>query len=279
MVDSGVRFADRALQLDPRHADALEARGSLRYLLVTARLADDRDMPALLDSAEHDLLESVRWNPSQATAWVTLSSLYYRKLDAAEAKNAALRAYDADAWLQAPDLILPRLFWTNYDMEIFAEAQRWCDEGHARFPERPFFFECQLWLQTASKGISIDPDRAWALRDSLIAHSSEKSREFVQRKALILVAGALSRSNLADSARHVLVRARAGARDVDPAMELVGFEAVVRVMLHDRAEAVQLIKEYLTLHPDHRRGFARSTNWWWRDLQGDPAFVKLVNAT
>jgi TolB-like protein len=275
-VDTGVRHADRALELDPRHADALEARGSLRYFLITARLADEKEVAGVLDAAEHDLIESVRWQPSQATSWVTLSSLYYHKLDLAEAKNAAVRAYDADAWLRAPDLILPRLFWTNYDLEIFTEAKRWCMEGHARFPERPFFYECQLWLQTAPKGIPADPELAWSLKDSLVTRSPERLRAFEERKGKILVAGALARANLADSARHVLLQAREGARDVDPALELVGFEAIVRVMLNDHAEAVRLLKEYLTRHPDHRRGFAHSTGWWWRDLQTNPEFRKLV---
>ena len=278
-VDSGLRHADRAIALDPRSADALEARGTLRYLLVTSRLASEREVPGLLDDAERDLLESVRWHPSQATAWVTLSSLYYRKLDVAEAKNAALRAYDADAWLRAPDLILPRLFWTNYDLEIFAEAKRWCDEGYSRFPERPFFTECQLWLQTAPKGVTADPDRAWALRDSLVRRTPERLRGFADRKARILVAGSLARANMPDSARVVLAKAREGARDVDREKELVGFEAVVRVILQDRDEAVRLIKDYLATNPDHRRGFAQSTGWWWRDLQSDPAFRRLVGAT
>jgi TolB-like protein len=278
-IDSGTGHADRALALDPRNADALEARGTLKYLAVTARLAPERETTARLDDAERDLLESVRWNPSQATAWVTLSSLYYRKLDHAEAKNAALRAYDADAWLRAPDLILPRLFWTNYDLEIFAEATRWCEEGYKRFSERPFFTECRLWLQTAPKGVTADPDRAWALRDSLLERTPERLRGFADRKAQILVAGSLARANLADSARAVLMRARQGAREVDREKELVGFEAVVRVILRDHDEAVRLIKDYLATNPDHRRGFAQSTTWWWRDLQSNPAFLRLVGAT
>lgn len=75
--------------------------------------------------------------------------------------------------------------------------------------------------------------------------------------------GSLARAGLADSARRVLERARSGARAVDPERELVGNEAVVRVMLGDRADAVKLIKKYLSVHPDHRRGFSSGTGWWW----------------
>ena len=85
-------------------------------------------------------------------------------------------------------------------------------------------------------------------------------------------------TSLADSARRVLDRVRAEARGVDPERQLVGDEAVVRVILGDHDEAVRLIKEYLTVHPDHRSGFATGTVWWWRDLQSHPEFRRLVQA-
>lgn len=279
LLDSGRTQSDRALALDPRHADALEARGMTHFNRLIMRLVQGPAASAALDSAEQDLLAAVRWRPTQATAWAALSSLYYRKPDVAEAKNAAVRAYRADAYLSAADVILTRLFWTNYDQELFAEAASWCAEGRRRFPARAFFLECQLWLQTAPKGVAIDPDRAWTLRDSLEALSPPRTRRVDGRRGEILVAASLARAGLADSARRVLLRARQGAAALDPDRELVGNEAVVRVILGDRAEAVRLIKEYLTVHPDHRAGFASGTGWWWRDLQSDPEFLRLVQAS
>jgi TolB-like protein/tRNA A-37 threonylcarbamoyl transferase component Bud32 len=279
LLDSGIAQADRALALEPRHADALEMRGTAHFTRIALRVVEGDAARVALDSAEQDLLAAVRRQPTQATAWATLSNLYYRKPDVAEAKNAAMRAYLADAYLSAADVILTRLFWTNYDQELFAEAKRWCDEGRRRFPVRSFFRECELWLQTAPKGVTIDPDRAWALRDSMTALASPRSRPADARRAEILVAASLARAGLADSARRVLLRAREGAAQVDPDRDLVGNEAVVRVILGDRAEAVRLIKEYLTVHPDHRAGFASGTGWWWRDLQSDPEFRRLVQAS
>lgn len=278
-IDSGIVHAERAMALDPRLAEAWEARGTLRYQRVVRRYVEGDAARALLDSAEQDLLTAVRWRPTQATAWATLSSLYYRKPDVAEAKNAAVNAYNADAWLTAADQILMRLFWTNYDQELFAEAQRWCLEGIRRFAEQQFFHECQLWLQTAPKGIAIDPDRAWALRDSLVARGARSAADaaFDAAKGSILVAGSLGRAGLVDSARRVLDRVRA-TRTPDPARELAANEAVVRVILGDHDEAVKLIKEYLSVHPDHRRGFASGTGWWWRDLQAHPEFQRMVQA-
>ena len=279
-IDSGIARANRALEIDPRHADALEMRGTLRFLRIPFGLVrDDAGVAAVLDSAERDLLDAVRWRPTQATAWAALSSLYYRKPDVAEAKNAAVNAYRADAYLAAAPLILERLFWTNYDQELFAESENWCNEGHRRFRDAPFFFECQLWLQTAPKGVRIDPDRAWRLRDSLLAHLPARGRAVDSLRAEILVAGSLARAELTDSARAVLDRVRARARSVDTERTLAGDEAVVRVILGDNDEAVQLIKEYLAVHPDHRSGFASGTGWWWRGLQGHPEFQRLVQAS
>ena len=95
----------------------------------------------------------------------------------------------------------------------------------------------------------------------------------------VLVAGALARAGLADSARHVLIRARQGAGvDVDPKKELVGNEAVVRAILGDFDETVRLIEEYLVANPEHWKGFAKYTGPWWRDqrLQTNPKFKALI---
>jgi hypothetical protein len=53
-------------------------------------------------------------------------------------------------------------------------------------------------------------------------------------------------------------------------------EAAVRVMLGDHDEAVRLLKDYLTVNPHHRRGFANRTAPWWRDLQDNPKFKALI---
>jgi hypothetical protein len=85
----------------------------------------------------------------------------------------------------------------------------------------------------------------------------------------------LGRAGLVDSARKVLVRARAD-RTIDPRGELIGYEAFVRGQLGDRKEAVDLLQKYLTDHPEHRAGFAKVNAWWWRPLQDDPRFKSLI---
>jgi len=56
----------------------------------------------------------------------------------------------------------------------------------------------------------------------------------------------------------------------------MGYEAFVRAQIGDRKEAVDLLQQYLTDHPEHRGGFAKARQWWWENLQGDPRFKTLV---
>jgi hypothetical protein len=90
----------------------------------------------------------------------------------------------------------------------------------------------------------------------------------------LLVAVSLAAKGAADSARHVLERAK-GDRTVDPDGELVAPEALVRIRLGEREQAVRIIKLYLSDHPQHRAGLMRNT-WWWSDLENDPEFRALA---
>jgi hypothetical protein len=65
----------------------------------------------------------------------------------------------------------------------------------------------------------------------------------------------------------------------------MGYEAFVRAQLgennpstreKDNKEAVDLLQLYLTEHSEHRRGFAKMNQWWWRGLQDDPRFKALI---
>jgi hypothetical protein len=75
----------------------------------------------------------------------------------------------------------------------------------------------------------------------------------------------------------VLKRARTTDRAIDPRRELMANEASVRVILGDYDEAVDLLNGYVTVNPDHRRGFANRTGWMWRDLQSHPRFKALIS--
>jgi len=275
-IDVGIAHADRAIAINARDADALELRGSLRVRPIARGFVEDqRKVDDLVRVAEQDLRGSIAANPTQAQALYMLSRIQYLKHDAVESHNLAQRAYEADAYLAAAPDILFRLYVTAYDLESFVNAQKWCDELKRRFPENPQAGRCQLWIMTA-KGMSNDPAEAWRRAADYEKSAPPQLKEYTRHEAQIAVADVLGRAGLADSARRVLVRARAD-RTVDPRGELLGYEAFVRGQLGDKKEAVDLLQKYLTDHPEHRAGFSKVNTWWWRPLQDYPRFKTLIS--
>ena len=271
----GIAQADRAIALDPRDADALELRGTLRVRpIIRGLVSDQRKVDDLVRAADLDLRAAIAVNPNQAGALERLSALQYLKQDPVESHNLAQRAYEADAYLTAAPQILWRLYATSYDLEQFVNAQKWCDEDKRRFPEDLFAARCQLWIMT-TKAVRADPVEARRRAAEYESVAPPQQREYYRHEGQIVVAAVLGRAGLPDSARHVLVQARAD-RTIDPRGELMGYEAVVRTMLGDKREAVDLLQQYLTDHPEHRRGFGKVNAWWWRDLQSDPRFKSLI---
>ena len=275
-IDEGMADATRALAIDPRDADALELRGTLRIEpIVRGMVEDQHKVQDLIALAEKDLRASIEANPTQAGALYVLSKIQYLKHEAMESNNLAQRAYDADAYLTAAPDILFRLYVTSYDLGAFPTAQRWCDQLKRRFPQSPNAGRCELWIMTA-KGTSSDPKEAWQRAAEYVRLVPPQQKEYVSREAQIAVAQVLNRARLPDSARRVLVRARTDDRAIDPRGELVGYEAFVRAQLGDKKEAVDLLQKYLTDHPEHRAGFSKVNPWWWRPLQDDPRFRSLI---
>jgi serine/threonine-protein kinase len=275
--DEGLKAADRALELEPRNAAALELRGTLLYWKwLNDLVPDPKQAEKTLAGAEADLRQAVRIAPGRASAWSVLSSLAANKADPVEAAIAARRAYEADAYLSAAPDIIWRLYNTSYDNLKFADAERWCLEGRNRFPANPRFVQCRLWLLTMP-GTKPDIGEAWALVAALRKLTPESEWPFAGREAPMLVAAALARAGLADSARRVLERSR-GDATIDPSRDLLIDEAMVRTILGDKTEALRLLKVYLVANPDHRKGMAETQSWWWRDLQDDPRYREMVGA-
>src|SRR5207237_8101982 len=77
----GIGHARRALALAPRHPEALELLGSLRYLAYLLRLAPNEAVAATdMRAAQDDLPAAVQQKPL-ASAYYMLSHLYYRTED------------------------------------------------------------------------------------------------------------------------------------------------------------------------------------------------------
>ena len=199
-IGIGLEHAERALAVDSRDADALEQRGSLKYLYFLLDLtADAEESDRLLDEAQADLEAAVDADPTRASVYSVLSHLYVNRGDNVSVILTARRAYEEDAYLEDADRILRRLFWAHYNLEQLRDARSWCDEGASRFPDNYHFVECRLWLMISSAGRS-------QLRCSLgTAGAPGRALPGRVRAAprRLLVAGVLMREGLRDSAAAV----------------------------------------------------------------------------
>ncbi len=278
-LNAGVAYADRALALDPRSADAYLARGSLGYFRWRMGLIlDPSEADRVYDQAKADLVESTQLDSKQADAWNLLSVVYSEEPDLVGANLAARRALEADEFYRAASEVLLRLYATSYDLENIRDAIGYCDEGRAKYPNNPSFRECRLWILSAPfpQAPAPDPDEAWVVLEEYMDLVPTQYQEYERLKSNILVAGILARADLPDSARAVLSRSHSYP-SVDPEMELLGMEALIRLHhLGEKDQALDLLRTYLTTNPEHREGWRWTSHWWWRPLQSDPAFRALM---
>jgi len=274
-LERGIGHAERALQLEPNNPDALELRGTMRYWRWLLNLEPDPNRATqLLAGAEEDLRRAVTDKPNAAVAWSWLSHLFMGQSQTAEAKLAALRAYEADPYLSSVRTTLWRLFQASLDLEDAAEATRWCDEGRRRFPESHRFVECQLWLFSL-KGMKPDFPKLWELLEEYEQLSPGSTREYTRHQGQMLIALALARAGLADSARSVAERARADAT-IDPTRDMASLEAVVHLLLGDRDQALRLLSTHVAANPQVRAAMAKDQTWWFRELRSDPRYRALI---
>jgi hypothetical protein len=271
-LDEAIARANDALDLDPRDAGALNWRGTATYAKYIFGFAENEEARAeFLRLAQADLEEARAQDPGLAEASATLSHLYYYTEDMASAALAAQRAYESDAFLALADQILRRVFITNYDLDRVDQGERWCAEGHRRFPEHYYFYQCQIYLMTM-QGVEPEVDRAWALLDSIQSVSGD-TWEQIEPTATILVGGAIARAGLPDSASAVLERGRRSTEE-DPLGQLLYLEAAMRIMNGEEDEAVRLLQRYTALTPGH---FAQDQvlHWWWSSLRGNEDFERM----
>jgi hypothetical protein len=193
----------------------------------------------------------------------------------AEAKLAALRAYDADPYLTNANVTVWRLFTTSYDLEDVVEAKNWCEEGQRRFPDDYRFMECQLWYFSL-QGAKPDIPAAWRLLEQYVERSPPGLRELNRKEGEMRVAAALARAGLEDSARAVALRARADAA-LDPGRDVMFLEVVVRSILGDRDEAFRLLSTFIASNPGLRGSMAKdSESWELKPLRADPRWRTLI---
>src|SRR2546430_2712926 len=273
-ITAGIGHARRALAVAPRHPEALELLGSLRYLAYLLRLTPTEAVAATeLRAAKDDLQTAVELKPL-ASAYYMLSHLYYRTEDVSAALIAARRAYEEDAYLDEAADILWRLFAGSYDLELHAQARQACDEGARRFAGDYRFTDCQLWVMT-TEAREVDLPAAWRLLAALDTLPPTQARASERHQGMILLGAILARAGLKDSARRTLDRSRAGP-DTAVDIELVGIEAFARVLNGEQDKAIDLLKQYNAANPGHLFQRGGNVHWWWRGLQSNPRFRELT---
>jgi serine/threonine-protein kinase len=274
-IDTGMGHAGRALALNPKDPGAFEVRGTLQYYRWLLNLEPDQAKAAqLVGNAEQDLRAAVEGNPTAAFAWTLLSHLLMGQSQTAEAKLAALKAYEADPYLTSAKQTVWRLFQSSLDLEDRVEATHWCDVGRQRFPDYFRFTECQIWL-FALKGVPPDVPKAWRLLDEYERLSPPNQRASSRLYGQMLVAIALARAGLKDSARAVALRSR-GDAEIDPTRDQALIESLVRILLEDKEEALRLLSTYIATNPQFRASLARDQTWWFQSIRDDPRYKALV---
>ncbi|MDQ8161557.1 MAG: protein kinase [Gemmatimonadota bacterium] len=280
-IDTGMVYAERALQRAPNDPDALEIRGTLTYFRVLVGLVpDSATAAALVADAERDLETATTANPLQAGAFATLSHLYYRTKTNVDVNMAAKRALEADAFLANADVVLSRLFASSYDLNnIDPDAIAWCEQTQRRFAATANAARCQLQLLTTRSrpATAAAVTTAWALADSVVLRSPKPQQAMQRRASDLLVAAVLARAGMADSARHVVQRAQ-GDAELDPKRDLMLRAAFVHALLSDTTAAVNALTVYFSRNAERRAAYANDPGWWFNTIRGAPAFQKLVGA-
>src|SRR5256884_271767 len=199
-ITLGLQHARRALELAPSDPEALARPATLRFYryfmhLVSRDLAD-----AELRAAQDDLQTAVQIKPL-ATAYATLSALQYQRGDISAVVIAAHRALEEDAYLDAADQVLWRLFLASYDGELHAEARNACEEGVRRFPEDYRFVDCQLWVMTTAARPP-DVTAAWRLFARLVTLAPAGLRAYERYQGLTAGRAILGQAGLKGCARN-----------------------------------------------------------------------------
>lgn len=261
------------LEAEPTHARALGLRGTLRYFEYLQNMIPDEDEAAALrQQARVDFEAAVRLDPTLADVWSGLAHMYYGE-SITDAVMAGERAYEEDAYLDAANVVLWRLYTSHYDdLGNFNKAVRFCNEGARRFPEDDRFVSCQLELMH-TPAVAPDPDRAWELAARIDSLAAPQRKEFARVQTRIFVAGALARASMPDSARAVLDRAVAAIDPhFDPELELLTVAAAMMSMLGDDDRAIDLLKRHRTARPNA----SFEHHWWYRSIRSHPRYPEIA---
>lgn len=261
---------DRVLERWPSHPPALAMRGNLRFGLAESGKDDPDRIQALYREAQADLRKATVEDPELTEAWWGLSKALTSTYAYAEARQAAIRAIETDAFLAADEDNLLHLFWVTFNAEDHSAAVDWCDELGERYPGGVRHSYCQLFLLTSSPLTTPDVDRAWAVAGNIVKGSSRGNRDLYRGYTALQVAKVIVRAGMPDSARAVLERAVP-----DPIPDWAPYDlAHALLLLGDKEESLDILEQWFDFNPVRARRISR--DWWFRGMEGHPRFEKMI---
>jgi serine/threonine-protein kinase len=262
--------AQHAVDRAPENAAALELRGTVRQ--EYARTLDGPARVAMERAAEQDLRKAVDLDDSRAGAYAQLSTLLADAGHFAEAEWAVLRALEADAFLEDAAKVASSLFYTAIEHGPTAEAQRYCVEGHERYPTVPSLIACRLFLLASFPDVPADVDEALRLADNFAEASVVNERASTKALGTMFAAQVAARAGQHARALDLIAAARG-----DTALDWLSYnEAHARLQMGQSVEAVALLARYLRYDPDTAY---IAKDWWFEPLHTDSLFRKLVDQT
>ena len=177
------------------------------------------------------------------------------------------RALEADPFLHQA---LDTYYWharAALDLMDLPEVLYWADEGLARSPEDKRF--AGLRLMAGASGADVDLDDAWE-SVGILERSEERTKwpsHWLKMSIVLVQAG------LVDSAHNLMNRAQSIETE-DPFVFY--YEAYARLLLGERAEALDLLGTFLELRPNMKAYVSQDP--WFESLREDPDFQSIVVA-
>ena len=242
MLDSAETASDHAIAIDPRNAEALEQRASVRFVAWLF----NPDSPGRLHEAEVDAKDALAINPYRPRSESILSQIAWQRGDFRSAYEAALRAYRADAYAANVEDVLLRLFDTSFELGNDDEAAKWCDEMRRRTPQSWLQYRCELML--LAYGRTGQPD----VRKSLLALDAARRVRYVSENPAVeawfvaMVGASYARAGMPDSAQAHTERA---LRQASGSPTVVPTAASTLLRIGERERAIELLREHLEALP------------------------------
>ncbi len=267
----GLADADRVLATHSDEPHALTLKGIVEYFLSKPRTFSSEETRAWREAAERDLraatLQDTLRDPAMAAAWARLAYMLDEQGEFDEARLAAQRAFESDAFLSNDRDYLYITASLALELKRLDQADRLLEKGQSLFPSDPAYPGLRLVVVASQPPGPGRVQLAWSLLHGLEARTGGSHYQ----TGRFMVAATLARAGLRDSARAVRDRAR--ALDPDAPQEPY-YEAYVALQLGDRDRALALLRRCVE-NGWKAPGYI-AHDWWWTPLRDDRRFQTLI---